>query len=306
MEASNASRSETLTSPSAQPRRQVDGLATVGVENGNNTVYGESSTIAFVRHVAQENRVNGASHRLMAWSVTTYFEHHSYNLWCVYDIEVSPLTFDEHFRRAGEGETIADPSSPDGHQEPSSGLAPLDSLVAQGDEQAVLPLRRNADDYLNRFWEFVHPLFPILYKDSFIENYEDLWKPHDHRGADRDSLTFMPMLNLVFALGCQFSDLVPAEQKVSAGKSFYKRSRTVLLYDILGSTSVSVVQWLLLSGVYLQSTSFANHCWNSVGLAVRLAQNLGMHLENGDRRSESQLDREMGRRVWHTCVVLDR
>ncbi|KAK1239806.1 hypothetical protein MKX08_007248 [Trichoderma sp. CBMAI-0020] len=83
-------------------------------------------------------------------------------------------------------------------------------------------------------------------------------------------------------------------------------SRQVLLYDILGTTSVSVVQWLLLSGVYLQSTKYASHCWNSIGLAIRLAQSLGLHLEHPGPKSEGQLNREMRRRIWHTCVVLDR
>jgi hypothetical protein len=185
-------------------------------------------------------------------------------------------------------------------------LTPLDVSLGNRDNLAILPLRSNADDFLRCYFEFIHPLFPLLHKDSFILQYNRLWLPYDNSRSGKEDLVFMCNLNLVFALGCQFSSLSPANNRVSTANQFYKMSRQVLLYDILGSTSVSVVQWLLLSGVYLQSTKHASHCWNSIGLAIRLAQSLGLHLEHPGPKSESQLDREMRRRIWHTCVVLDK
>jgi hypothetical protein len=167
-------------------------------------------------------------------------------------------------------------------------------------------MRRHTDDYVKCFWEFVHPLFPMLHKPTFMTTYEKVWATTGLRHSDEDVL-FLPTLNLVLALGCKFSTLVPADAKARVSEDFYQRSRTVLLYDVLGSTSIGVVQWLLLSGVYFQSTRYANHCWSSIGLAIRLAQSLGLHLENpGTKRPSNQLDREMKRRIWHTCLALDR
>jgi hypothetical protein len=192
-----------------------------------------------------------------------------------------------------------------GGSDTTASLERLPSLEYDADN-FVLPLRRNADNYIHCFWNFVHPLFPVLHKPSFISRYESLWERQSAIDESGESVTFIPTLNLVFALGCQFSDLVPAERKAKAAASFYGRSRSLLLYDILGSTQVAVVQWLLLSAIYLQSTSLATTCWTTVGLAVRLAQNLGLHLEPEGYMIECQVDREMRRRVWHTCVVLDR
>lgn len=183
-------------------------------------------------------------------------------------------------------------------------LEPLLSHDTNADT-SVLPLRRNADDYLRCYWTFVHPLFPVLHKPSFIKRYDTLWESRSQAGSG-ETVTFIPTLNLVFALGCQLSDLVSAEKKTKAASTFYDMSRSVLHYDVLGSTKVTVVQWLLLSVIYLQSTSLATNCWTSLGLAVRLAQNIGIHLEPADHEKECQVDREMRRRVWHTCVVLDR
>jgi hypothetical protein len=244
---------------------QVDGLATVGVDNDDVALYGDSSTIAFARQVAS----GGESHRPS-------------------DRNMRPSLY------------ITPPS---GTSDKTSRLELLPPRESDTDN-FVLPFRRNADNYLHCFWNFVHPLFPVLHKPSFTARYENLWESQSSVDESDENVTFIPTLNLVFALGCQFSDLVPAEKKAKAAAAFYGRSRSLLLYDILGSMQVTVVQWLLLSAIYLQSTSLATTCWTSVGLAIRLAQNLGLHLEPS--LVECQVDREMRRRVWHTCVVLDR
>lgn len=244
---------------------QVDGLATVSVDNDDFALYGDSSTIAFARQVAS----GGESHRPS-------------------DRNMRPSMY------------IIPPS---GTSYKTASLEPLPPRESDADN-FVLPFRRNADNYLHCFWNFVHPLFPILHKPSFTARYKSLWESQSPVGESDENVTFIPTLNLVFALGCQFSDLVPAEKKTKAAAAFYGRSRTLLHFDILGSIQVTVVQWLLLSALYLQSTSLATTCWTSVGLAIRLAQNLGLHLEPSV--IECQVDREMRRRVWHTCVVLDR
>ena len=177
---------------------------------------------------------------------------------------------------------------------------------------ALLPRRRNADDFLACYWEFIHPLFPVLHKPSFLKQYQTLWaNEQDPEARDIDSLgleelIFTATLNLVFALGCSFSNLVAPAQKNPMSDEFYQKSRHLLLFEVLDSTSLSLVQMLCLTGVYLQSTQYANRCWNSVGLAIRVAQSLGLHLNEVAGRKIPQLEREMRRRVWHTCVILDR
>jgi Fungal specific transcription factor domain len=194
----------------------------------------------------------------------------------------------------------------------SGTLLPRPEIILERNESAsVYPARRKADNYLHCFWEFVHPVFPVIHKTSFIAKYEKIWTGEDaddhlDSKTDVEEVVFTSNLNLIFALGCQFSTLIPASQKRSAANDFYQRSRHLFLFDILDSKSMSLVQMLLLTGIYLQSTPHATRCWNSVGLAIRLAQSLGLHLDYVGRRPESQLACQMRRRVWHTCVILDR
>jgi hypothetical protein len=252
---------------------QVDALATVNSVEDDDGLYGGSSTIAFVRHVAE---------RTHAGDQATLIEDRD------------------------------NATSQNAAQLDSRTFFPTPEIMLEKNESAsVYPARRKADDFLHCFWEFVHPVFPVVHKTSFIAKYEKLWLSEDARQQidttiDTEEVVFTSNLNLIFALGCQFSNLIPSTQKTSVANDFYQRSRHLFLFDILDSMSVSLVQMLLLTGIYLQSTPHASRCWNSIGLAIRVAQSLGLHLDSAGRRPESQLTCQMRRRIWHTCVVLDR
>ncbi|WAO84520.1 Fungal-trans domain-containing protein [Fusarium falciforme] len=175
---------------------------------------------------------------------------------------------------------------------------------------AVYPPRRTADDFVRCFWEFVHPVFPVLHKTSFMNRYNLLWSAEENEAnndniSEMDEVIFSSTLNIVFAIGCRFSESVPAASRASLAQTFYQRSRSIYRFEILDSMSLSAVQMLLLTGVYLQSTQQATRCWNVVGLAIRAGQSLGLHVESPNQ-PRSQLTREMRRRVWHTCLVLDK
>jgi len=258
---------------SPQTVQQSDALATV-TSTGDECLYGGSSTIAFVRHVAGQTPGQGS------------------------------LQSSASRRKANVTQQVPLVS-------PTVGTSP-DIILGRNERVALLPHRRSADNYLHCFWEFVHPVFPVLHKTSFMSRYEALWLPEPEtprNGSDTtdvEDVMFTSNLNLVFALGCQYSGRVPSTQKTAMANDFYQRARHLFLFDILDSTSISIVQMLLLTGIYLQSTRSASRCWNSVGLAIRVAQSLGLHLDYAGLRPESQLKKEMRRRIWHTCVVLDK
>ena len=244
----------------------ISSAPTDGLATFDQAAYGASSTVAFLRHI-----ISRGSRAATPDGISTQAKHRS--------------------------------------AIPSWQLERIRSLESS---QTVLPLRRNADDFVVCYWEFIHPMFPLLHQTTFVDQYQRLWSGDDDRTAgglsrpyDIEEPIFMAILNLVFALGCKLSKLVPSSQKASVADDFYQKSRMLSEFLIIDSNSVSTVQLLALSGVYLQSTPYASRCWNSVGLAIRAAQSLGMHCE-GNGRTLSQLEREMNRRIWHTCVSLDR
>ena len=201
------------------------------------------------------------------------------------------------------------PESDQQIDEPPSAAVP-EAIREKDSFAAVYPPRRTADDFVRCFWEFVHPVFPVLHKTSFMNRYNLLWSAEENEAnndniSEMDEVIFSSTLNIVFAIGCRFSESVPAASRATLAQTFYQRSRSIYRFEILDSMSLSAVQMLLLTGVYLQSTQQATRCWNAVGLAIRAAQSLGLHVESPNQ-PRSQLSREMRRRVWHTCLVLDK
>lgn len=172
-----------------------------------------------------------------------------------------------------------------------------------------LPDRHFTDALFSCFWDFIHPVFPILHRPSFVTAYEYLWQQvipaAYHYKKTNDDIVFHATLNMVLALGCQRSDQIPSAQRNQFADSFYRRSHRLISIETLDFSSLQIVQLLLLRAIYLHYTTYADRCWNMVGVAMRVAQGLGLHLEQ-TVSSKNQLKREMRRRVWHNCVTLDR
>ncbi|KAI4752471.1 hypothetical protein E4T51_14367 [Aureobasidium sp. EXF-12344] len=195
----------------------------------------------------------------------------------------------------------------------ATNTVPFKPLGSSVEKAGVLPRRRIADAIVDCYWKFVHPLFPILHAPTFMTVYEKSWAPQpnivtqlDQGRREFEEALFYSTLNIIFALGTRFCDSIPAAEKSSMTREFYCRSRQTFAYDILDCTSLPVLQLVLLHGVYLQSTTEISRCWNMIGVGIRMAQSLGLHSEQLYQRQKTKYAREMGRRLWHSCLVLDR
>jgi hypothetical protein len=181
------------------------------------------------------------------------------------------------------------------------------------EKAGVLPRRRIADDIIAQYWQFVHPLFPVLHKPTFMAAYEKSWTSQsgsdtiaDERCREFEEVLFLSTLNIMFALGTRFCGSVPAMEKSDMSEEFYNRSRQIFTFDVLDCTSTPALQMVLLQGIYLQSTTEVSRCWNVIGVATRMAQSLGLHSDRTYQRQKTVYAREMGKRLWHSCLVLDR
>jgi hypothetical protein len=162
---------------------------------------------------------------------------------------------------------------------------------------------------MQSFWQNVHPIFPLLHRPSIIQAYRLLYEPQgaavDRSQGDDDVVH--AILNIIFALGIQYDKQLPSEQRVTTANTFYQKSLTFVSLSCIDNPTLSHVQLFLLTAIYLQSTAYANRCWDMVGAGLRVATSLGLFREHdGFHGGESQLQREMRRRVWCCCAVLDK
>ncbi|BCS25325.1 fungal specific transcription factor domain-containing protein [Aspergillus puulaauensis] len=140
-----------------------------------------------------------------------------------------------------------------------------------------LPSRRNADRLVSRYWEVIHPLYPFLLRQTFDKSYQRIW-----------------------------ADCIPIAQRIATSKVYFQRARDLLSLSFWESGSIESVQCLLIMAQYLQSTNDVHQCWMSVGQAVRMAQEMGLHLPEPSWLDQSLQERDLLRRIWHGCILMDR
>ncbi|KAE8326711.1 fungal-specific transcription factor domain-containing protein [Aspergillus sergii] len=179
----------------------------------------------------------------------------------------------------------------------------------------LLPPRPLADHLVDCYFSKIHTLYPFVHKDAFFSAYRSLWAPSESSRSTNtvhglgigditvNHTTFHCALNAIFALGCQFSNVVQTRRETTS-EAFYRRCKPVLDVEYLEGGDLAVCQTLLLITHYLQCSRTPSRCWHVIGMACRLAQALGLHSDLGnERRSFAEI--QLRRRVWHGCVMLD-
>ena len=204
-------------------------------------------------------------------------------------------------------------------------------------EDFTLPRRADADALVETYFVWTHNLYPFLEELWFRQRYEQLWTTSDDqhqckgfqqsktksRWATRqdpsandgilgtDDILFYCLANVVFAMGCQFhSDIDPRDRRRES-EIFYQRAKRLLGldFDLMNEGSTLLVQTFLIMGHYLQSTEMIGACWNCVGVAIRAAQAIGLHLDPSRQfklKSLDQAEYDLRLRLWGGCLLFDR
>ncbi|KAJ5131927.1 hypothetical protein N7448_006085 [Penicillium atrosanguineum] len=183
------------------------------------------------------------------------------------------------------------------------------------DSHELLPPRHLADHLVDRYFSKIHTLYPFIHKEAFLAAYESLWRQNDNPSTERSAnglglgdtrgtrTSFYYGLNIVFAMGCQFSDIIQHERE-AISEAFFHACKPALDVDYLEAGDLALTQTLLLMAHYLQGSRAPNRCWHVIGIACRLAQGIGLHSDAGnDHRSFAEI--QVRRRVYHGCVMLD-
>jgi len=167
----------------------------------------------------------------------------------------------------------------------------------------VLPPRRQADHLTGVYWCYVDPLYPFLDKKKWDSAYEGLFTGGP---IDTEERIFVSTLNVIFALATQLVESLHPEQRDESSNMYFRRAQELLRLNLWDAGSFEVVQCLLLMSQYLQSTNNPHQTWMAVGSAIRTAQSLGLHLPETTADMADLEQRELLRRIWYGCVLMDR
>lgn len=221
--------------------------------------------------------------------------------------------------------------------------SPLIGLsVMDRDLSSVMPDLAVQQHLLEIYFTYVHSAFPVLHKEAFWDGYKALQNPSavdspspasDGQGSKSPSpfhrarRNISPLLLLsMFSIAERYSpsSSLPLSSPTlssasspreptpmwTAGDQYFNVAKT-LLDNTYASSLPSTVQALLLLGYREIGIGAMAQAWVYTGMAVRMAQDLGMH-RAADGWARADVGRLFGprelqerRRIWWGCVVLD-
>ncbi|ERS99098.1 fungal specific transcription factor [Sporothrix schenckii 1099-18] len=319
--ATGKSGTSDMTSPEQMDPEDATGVTAMGTvlseedlegEGAIDSFYGRSSAASFLKEAASAlpQRQNWSGASTSSGTGTT------------------AATTSQSSFFAGRGPTSApSPVRPRPHPPPPPPPVMAPPTLSFTDvDRFTLPPRALGDHLIQRFFSRIFYQYPFFDREAFEHAYQRLWQVDDpatrpqiaaqqqkfdglglgSSEAGPDSIIFHCALNAIFALGCCFSDLPPAE-RAAAIDVFGNRSKTFVGLELINYNNLGVVQAMLVISLVLQGTPYPNRCWIAVGMACRVAQGIGLHTEetSPSRRLRGERMRLMRQRTWHGCVVMD-
>ncbi|KAF8812811.1 hypothetical protein BYT27DRAFT_7182267 [Phlegmacium glaucopus] len=208
---------------------------------------------------------------------------------------------------------------------------PSGSTTLGGEDEYVsqLPSDQVQERLLDLYFAYVHPSFPVIHKQTFFESYRagtrsesppspdpdtsNSTSPFNHRRGRVPTLLLLSM----YAVASRYDDAeAPAHLDPSimweAGDE-YLDSAKVILHHNYASSRPSTCQSLLLMGYREIGIGAMAQAWTYIGMAIRMAQDLGMHRSadgwervglGGRLFNESELNER--KRIWFGCVIMDK
>lgn len=246
---------------------QTDGLAIAFVDDHTPEFYGETSNIVFIRCL------------LRAITATLKLKQNGGTL---SDKENSSEEF------------LSMPRSPSAVESPD----PVSDI-----SPSALPSGIEMDALLNAYFNTYGSLFPFLHEQKFREIYEDC----KARGITKVRRTWLGLLNMIFAMATNVDQgaEVSADRRFQKSNVFFLRAVSLCKDAAMRTASLDIVQYLLLSVLYLQGTQRSMQAWNVHGILVRTAIALGLHSDKSGQRLDP-IQQEIRRRTWLTIYCLDK
>ncbi|KAJ8108543.1 hypothetical protein OPT61_g8101 [Boeremia exigua] len=172
-----------------------------------------------------------------------------------------------------------------------------------------LPPLEIAERLLSCYMTKVHDSFPILPRKTFEDQFRKYFTALANGNAPRLSPKWQAILNLVFAIAAKYSHLSKASWQADERDHliYQARARAFGLNDstVTMHPDMPQIQSLGLLAFYWLSVGQVSRAWTIIGMAVRFAYTLGLHVRNEDP-SATAVKRETLVRTWWSLYSLER
>ncbi|KAL5402472.1 hypothetical protein PMIN04_012984 [Paraphaeosphaeria minitans] len=169
-----------------------------------------------------------------------------------------------------------------------------------------LPPKDTASKLFECYKQTVHKSFPVLppqFEDQFRRYFEAVESERPFTVPDR----WLAILNVVFAIGARYSHLTNAEWQGEERDHLIYMTRSVRLlgsWPFAAAPDLALIQVSGLLAFYYQVVGHVSRGWVMIGISIRLALALGLHLRNEDPNIPLS-KKEAIMRTWWTLHAIE-
>ena len=87
-------------------------------------------------------------------------------------------------------------------------------------------------------------------------------------------------------------------------KAIWIRAISMIQHNHLDIANLRMAQIYIIIAHHSQASNNLNRLWSSIGMAIRIAQSLGLHLKSS-KAKENYIILECKKRAWYACVNFD-
>ncbi|KAH8725629.1 fungal-specific transcription factor domain-containing protein [Phaeosphaeriaceae sp. PMI808] len=170
----------------------------------------------------------------------------------------------------------------------------------------VLPAKEQADILVDKYFDAVDPVYPMVHRRNFYADYERFWSlPHDEKQVADPVLVALHFV--VYAMGTQFIHSQSNQERAQIAEFYVSAAQQALrLSSYLSRASVRTLQAMVLIGYFLMNDNHAPDAWAFGGVLVRQAYAMGLHRDPdiiAPRCSRS--DKQQRRKLWQAIFFQD-
>lgn len=159
-----------------------------------------------------------------------------------------------------------------------------------------LPSRQRAEQLVQAYIQCVHRHYPVLYWRDFEQSFAEIYAAIPNAYFPKESIA---LLFSVLACGSLYLQEADSLQQ---GQAFLSRAVSLInMWDEDVTTIQAIIGFL--AGLFLFELNRKSAAWIWLGSAIRIAQDMGLHVQGGQW---STAEGEMRKRIWYSLYVFDR
>ncbi|KAF9693263.1 hypothetical protein EKO04_008636 [Ascochyta lentis] len=170
----------------------------------------------------------------------------------------------------------------------------------------VLPAKEQADILVDKYFDAVDPVYPMIHRRNFYADYERFWamSPEERQVADP---VMVALHFVVYAMGTQFIHTPSNQERAQIAEFYVSAAQQALrLSSYLSRASVRTLQAMVLIGYFLMNDNHASDAWAFGGVLVRQAYAMGLHRDPDVIASRcSRSDKQQRRKLWQAIFFQD-